>query len=365
MNMPFKFIFQGTGERGEHTRKGMGDSGPLIASVVPVLNEASYIEACLKSLIEQSLPPEQHMVLVFDGGSTDSTRKIVERMILLSEKTSGPRIELHENPGRFVSQARNLALEILPASVQFTVEMIGHSTVDRDHLELRLSEWNLIQEEHSKPLGAVGVKVLPRQGKHGRVESWIEGCLKSPFGSGNGQFDGFNKRGLTQVPAFAMHSREAVESVQGWDVDFITSQDSELSMRLLNAGFVLARTPSTHVRMVKRSTLGKWWKMGHRYGFWRMKILRKYPKRTSLREFLPWFGAVSTGALLALHSPYAGVLPACYLTVLSLEGLRSALISRRFSMVFGVPLCLFMLHSSFSAGLLDGLIRKGRAPKDR
>ena len=44
----------------------MGDSGPVIATVVPVLNEASYIEACLKSLIEQSLSSEQHMVLVFD-----------------------------------------------------------------------------------------------------------------------------------------------------------------------------------------------------------------------------------------------------------------------------------------------------------
>jgi succinoglycan biosynthesis protein ExoA len=343
----------------------MGDSGPVIATVVPVLNEASYIEACLKSLIQQSLSPAQHMVLVFDGGSTDSTRNIVERMILLSEKAGGPRIELHENPGKFVSQARNLALELLPASVQFTVEMIGHSTVDPDHLELRLSEWNLIQSEHSKPLGAVGVKVLPRQGEHGRVESWIEGCLKSPFGSGNGQFDGFNERGLTQVPAFAMHSRKAVESVHGWDVDFITSQDSDLSMRLLNSGFLLARTPATHVRMVKRSSLGKWWKMGHRYGFWRMKILKKYPKRASLREFLPWFGALSTVALLALQPSYAVVLPACYLVVLSVEGLRGALMSKRLSLVLGIPVCLFMLHSSFSVGLLDGFVRKGRAPKDR
>lgn len=343
----------------------MSDSGPMVATVVPVLNEATYIEACLKSLIAQSLSPEQHMVLVFDGGSTDSTRNIVERMILLSKETGGPRIELHDNPGRFVSQARNLALELLPTSVQFTVEMIGHSTVDPDHLELRLSEWKLIQEEHSNPLGAVGVKVLPRKGEHGWVESWIEGCLKSPLGSGNGQFDGFRKRGPTQVPAFAMHSRKAVESIHGWDVDFITSQDSDLSMRLLNAGFVLARTPATHVRMVKRSTLGKWWKMGHRYGFWRMKILRKYPKRTSLREFLPWFGALSTFTLFALQSPYAGVLPACYLTVLSLEGLRGALMSKRFSLVLGIPVCLFMLHSSFSVGLLDGLVRKGRAPKDR
>ena len=343
----------------------MSGSGPVIATVLPVLNEENYIEACLQSLIQQSLPAEQHMILVLDGGSTDSTREKVERIIALSVQSNGPRIELHSNTGKYVAQARNLALKILPSSVQFTVEMIGHSTVDKDHLEVRLSEWKLLEEEHSKPLGGVGVKVLPSLGRHGAVESWIEGCLTSPFGSGNGQFDGFNSRGLTQVPAFAMHSRQALDSVNGWDTNFITSQDSDLSMRLLNAGFTLARTPATHVRMVKRSTLGKWWKMGHRYGFWRAKILRKHPKRTSVREFLPWIGAIVTLSLLGAGSSFTGILPSCYGTVLLLEGLRSARKARRISLIFGVPFCLVLLHSSFSVGLVDGLFRKGRASQDR
>tara|TARA_B100000767_G_scaffold272578_1_gene300565 strand:- start:1961 stop:2992 length:1032 start_codon:yes stop_codon:yes gene_type:complete len=343
----------------------MSDAQPLIASVIPVLNESMHIGACLDSLIAQSLPAEQHMVLVLDGGSIDSTRDEITKAIERSKKVNGPLIELHSNPKKYVADARNLALTLLPDSIQYTVEMIGHSTVESDHLEIRLQEWTRIESTTSVPLAAVGIRVKPRIGEHGIIESWIEGALASPIGSGSGQFDTFAVSGSTNTPAFAMHSRQALEKVGGWDASYITSQDSDLSMRLLESGFSIYRTPATSVQMVKRSGLVKWWKMGHRYGFWRMKILRKHPKRVSLREFLPWFGLLATLLLCLFYTELAFVLPGCYLAVLMIEGLRSSLASKRFSTLFGIPLCLFMLHSSFSIGLLDGLLRKGRAPSDR
>jgi glycosyltransferase involved in cell wall biosynthesis len=343
----------------------MSDAQPLIASVIPVLNESMHIGACLDSLIAQSLPAEQHMVLVLDGGSTDSTRDEVKKAIQRSKDANGPLIELHSNPKKYVGDARNLALTLLPDSIQYTVEMIGHSTVEPDHLEIRRQEWTRIESTATVPLAAVGIRVKPRIGDHGTIESWIEGTLASPLGSGSGQFDTFTVSGPTHTPAFAMHSRQALEKVNGWDTSYITSQDSDLSMRLLEAGFSIHRTPATSVQMVKRSGLLKWWKMGHRYGFWRMKILRKHPKRVSLREFLPWFGFLATLLLCFLQTELALVLPGLYLGVLVIEGLRSSIISKRFSNLLGVPLCLFMLHSSFSVGLLDGLLRKGRAPSDR
>ncbi|NCG00886.1 MAG: glycosyltransferase [Euryarchaeota archaeon] len=343
----------------------MSDGQPLIASVIPVFNEASHIGECLDSLIAQTLPAEQHIVLVLDGGSTDTTQVEVSKAIKRSKKVNGPVIELHSNPQKYVADARNLALSLLPDSVQFTVELIGHSTVDADHLEIRMEEWKRIESSSTAPLAAVGTRVKPRKGDHGMVESWIEGTLSSPLGSGSGQFDNFTASGPTNTPAFAMHSRSALEQIGGWDTTYITSQDSDLSMRLIEAGFALHRTPATSVHMVKRSGLMKWWKMGHRYGFWRMKILRKHPKRISWREFLPWFGLLATLAFSFFQPTFALLLPGCYAAVLLFEGVRCSLFSKHISSLAGVPLCLFMLHSSFSIGLIDGLLRKGRAPKDR
>ena len=343
----------------------MSDVQPSIASIIPVLNESEYIGACLDSLIEQTLPPEQHMVLVLDGGSSDSTGDEVQKAIERSKERGGPLIELHFNPKKHVAEARNLALTLLPDSVRYTVEMIGHSTVEADHLELRMNEWSRIESSTPSPLAAVGIRVHPRQGKHGIVENWIEGTLASPLGSGNGQFESFTTSGPTKTPAFAMHSRTALEDVGGWDTAYITSQDSDLSMRLVDSGYAVYRTPATGVSMVKRSGLSKWWKMGHRYGFWRMKILQKHPKRISLREFLPWIGFLLTLGLYMARSDLVVILPICYLSVLVIEGIRSSFRFKRFSSLFGVPFCLIMLHTSFSLGLLDGVFRKGRAPSDR
>jgi glycosyltransferase involved in cell wall biosynthesis len=52
-----------------------GDRGS-VAVVVPVLNGASYLPACLASIDGQTHPPDE--VLIIDGGSTDGSVELVE-----------------------------------------------------------------------------------------------------------------------------------------------------------------------------------------------------------------------------------------------------------------------------------------------
>ena len=197
------------------------------------------------------------------------------------------------------------------------------------------------------------------------VESWVEGALGSPLGSGGGQFDRFTTSAPCKIPAFVLHSRHAVVDVGGWDETFIYSQDSDLSMRLAASGYALWRTPKTVVHMTKRTGLLRWLKMGHRYGFWRTKTVIKHPKRISLREYLPWLGLLVTLSLALANMDWWVLPPMAYVCVLAIEAVRMSLKFGRFSMILGVPMCLFMLHVSFSFGLLDGFVRRGKAPSDR
>lgn len=52
-------------------------AAPLVSIVTPTLNQASFIEATLASVMRQTYPSVQHIVV--DGGSTDGTQAILAR----------------------------------------------------------------------------------------------------------------------------------------------------------------------------------------------------------------------------------------------------------------------------------------------
>lgn len=66
------------------------DSSTLVSIVTPVLNRATTIEACLRSVSEQTHPNIEHIVI--DGGSTDGTLDVIGSFqgAHTIEVTSGP-----------------------------------------------------------------------------------------------------------------------------------------------------------------------------------------------------------------------------------------------------------------------------------
>ncbi len=318
-----------------------------MCAVIPVLNEEAHISQCIDSLLAQTMSVD---ILVLDGGSTDKTLEILSGY--------GKKITVVDNPGKRVAQARNLALELISDDVTHCLEIIGHSWVEKDHVELRINDMLELEKELGKPVGAIGTLTLAGN-EDTKVASWIEGALATPIGSGGGQFKQFKGREKTKIPAFCIHRVEALRAVNGWDERFITSQDSDLSMRMLAAGWELWRSDVSHVRMHKRSSIRNWWRMCHRYGFWRTKVLFSHPQRADPREFLPIVGI----ALIFILDQWWWA-PAAYLITLFLMG---AVFYRKehMSSIFGIPFALFILHTAFTLGLVDGLFRTGRAPKDR
>jgi len=52
---------------------------PLISILIPIRNEATYIERCLDAVLGQDYPPERLEILIADGQSDDGTREILQR----------------------------------------------------------------------------------------------------------------------------------------------------------------------------------------------------------------------------------------------------------------------------------------------
>jgi glycosyltransferase involved in cell wall biosynthesis len=61
----------------------MATINPTFGIVIPVYNGEKYIEAAIRSVLEQDVPPDQFVV--FNNSSTDGTKEILERMSALQQ----------------------------------------------------------------------------------------------------------------------------------------------------------------------------------------------------------------------------------------------------------------------------------------
>ncbi|MEK6919148.1 MAG: glycosyltransferase family 2 protein [Nanoarchaeota archaeon] len=72
-----------------------------VTIVLPTYNNESTLNECLKSIANQDYPKKLFQVIIADGGSTDSTIKIIKKY---------PQFKLIKNPGRIEEKAKPLAI---------------------------------------------------------------------------------------------------------------------------------------------------------------------------------------------------------------------------------------------------------------
>ena len=116
----------------------------------------------------------------------------------------------------------------------------------------------------------------------------------------------------------AIYRVDALKSVDGYDDELITAQDSELNMRLIKNGWQIWRSElvvytSPRDRLFTMVSLDKKWILEG-------KLVKKHPTRLPLGEIAPWFGFLLTLSLFLLGVNHGGP-PTLYLIVIFLAGI--------------------------------------------
>jgi glycosyltransferase involved in cell wall biosynthesis len=88
-------------------------SGPGVGVVIPAFNEEAVLGRCLKAVLDQTVAPEQ--IIVVDNASTDATSAVVARM--QAQHPQAPLVLLRQTAAQGLVPTRNAGLDAADAEV--------------------------------------------------------------------------------------------------------------------------------------------------------------------------------------------------------------------------------------------------------
>jgi succinoglycan biosynthesis protein ExoA len=320
---------------------------PFVSVVMPVRNEADFIERSLNAVLAQTFPHERMEIVIADGLSTDDTRKLIEQLKL----TTDIPIKIVDNPKGIAPTGLNAA--IARTKGEIIVRVDGHCEIAPDYV------LNCVRHLQKGEAEAVGGPI-ETVGETATAQA-IAVAMSSNFGVGGSAFRCVDDREmLVDTVAFPGYKREIFDRIGNFNEELVRNQDDEFSYRLRKSGGKILLAPDVRVRYYSRSNFKSLWRQYYQYGFWKVRVLQLHPKQMSLRQFVP-FGFIITIIILAfisLFSPFGRWALAAVLMLYVLANLLATVKSAarvEFTSLPFVSLSFAILHFSYGFGFLAGL----------
>ncbi len=327
------------------------DPNPRVTVAIPVLNEERHIDACLESLAAGDYPVESLEVLVIDGGSTDATIAHAERW-----KDRLPGLRVLHNPAKIQSAALNIAIK--EATTEYFVRLDAHSTYRPDHVTVSVS--NLVAGK------AENVGGVQRPVGSTTIQKAIALSLRSPFSMGPSAHRQSSSEQYGESVYLGAWCTETLRQLGGFDESLKVAEDYELNIRLRESGRRVLVVPGLTCNYSVRSSLPALARQYFRYGLWKTRILRRYPKALKPRHTAPGLlllGLAGSVAIAPFLWQLAIIVPLLYAAFLLISIVTLAWSER--SVLAVASLVIFpLIHLSYGAGFLWGLLpRQGLEPQ--
>ncbi|RAN35962.1 glycosyltransferase family 2 protein [Hyphomonas pacifica] len=314
---------------------------PSVLAVIPALNEERHIETCIRSLMDGDDRLRKVPLTIADGGSTDRTVEIVERL-----KSEFPNLRVLHNPKKLQSAALNLAAEQHAGEeTRFLVRCDAHSIYPpnfiinvADALETTKAASVVI------PMDAVGETCFEK------ANAWI---VDTPLGSGGSAHRGGTKSGYVDHGHHAGFDLAVFQMIGGYDETFSHNEDAEYDERVVSAGGRIYLDADIRISYVPRGSVRALARQYFNYGKGRARTARKHKRPLKLRQAIPVLALIASisGALVTPFFWPAAILPLGYLGVLALASL-AVTAWKRSSCGLLAGLASGTMHMSWAAGFL-------------
>jgi len=328
-----------------------------VSIIVPCYNEERTIGGLLQAILGQTVRQDDLEVIIADGGSTDDTRPVVQSFV---EAHPDLRVRIVDNPARSIPAALNAAIAHARGGV--VIRLDAHSAPRPDYVQRCLETL-----ERTRAANAGGVwQIRPSR------DTWIGRAIAvaaaHPLGAGDARYRVSGQEGSVDTVPFGAYPRSWLDRAGRFDEGLHSNEDYELNARIRRLGGVVWFSPAIQSEYLARGSLLELARQYARYGFWKARMLLRYPATLRWRQALPPLFVLSTAVLVggSLVAAPAQMLLAiewgAYGLILLLAALLQAIHRRSPSLIAGFPLAVATMHlcwgAAFWGGLLTGLPRR-------
>ncbi len=325
--------------------RGIVDTVPFISVVIPVRNEAGFIRDLLDAVFSQDYPQDRIEVIVADGLSTDGTREILADL-----QARHPQLVVVDNPGRIVPTGLNLA--VARSRGEIVVRIDGHAVISPDFLRQNIA----LLSEHPEAWSVGGPIRHAATTTFGKA---VAVAMSHPLGVGNARHRYPDYEGYTEGAQFPALRRWVFDHIGMFDERLVRNQDDEFNYRIRRAGGKVYVSPRVRYAYFVRARIGQLFKQYFQYGFWRIPVIEKHGRPTTLRQMAPtlFYAACVLLALAAVwwREPLLAVaLPSVYITALLLAGAATVL-ENNLRVSSCVPVAIATMHAGYGLGMGYGI----------
>lgn len=323
----------------------------LVSVIVPCYNEEKTIGMLLTAIQHQTYPLDDIEVVLADGESTDQTLARVAEFQLANP---GLKVMVISNPRRIIPAALNLAIRA--AHGEYIIRLDAHSVPDERYIERCLANLKAGKGEN------VGGLWLIKPGASDWIAKSIAIAAGHPFGAGDARYRYSNTPGEVDTVPFGAYHRSLFDRIGMYDETLQVNEDYELNTRIRANGGKIFFDPTIRSQYYARPTLGTLARQYWRYGYWKWRMLKRYPRTLRWRQALPPGLVLGTVLLLILSiwfsaariSLLAGI--GLYLLLLIGASIPHARMNNDIRLLLGIPISIITMHYSWGSGFLWSII---------
>jgi len=327
---------------------------PKVSIIIPCFNEEKTIGGLLKAIQKQDYPLSSIEIVIADAFSTDETKKKISEFIKSNPSVI---VKVVDNAKQTIPSGVNCAAKA--AKGEILIRLDAHSEPNQEYVTTCV---DLLRKNVAENVGGIW-EIQP--GEDTCIANAIAKAAAHPLGVGDAKYRISTKAQYVDTVPFGAFYKNTFEKLGRFDETLLANEDYEFNARLISGGGRVWLDPRIRSKYYARKDLKELAKQYWRYGYWKVRMLQRYPTTIRWRQAVPplFVASILFLGIFSFFNPFTriilGVELGTYLLTVILIGLQTAIKHNNLCFVL-MPFAIITMHFSWGGGFIHSLFTSAR-----